>query len=356
MVHRDLEGWLLLARAPKLGKYPVLIHDSLEFGLEYPQRLPCSSRVVECAAREDVMRRITLYRSGLRATPFAIFCALVLACSTGSPAFAQHAGGHAGGAGHVSPPPAYHPPVSRPIIPMRSPLAGPGSRTGFTSPIRIYSPPSFAVGYPFTRRRISPRFPFHPIAPVPIVPPYNFGLFGIPFFGLGFGWGFNSGVWTGCDQFWMWGYGCNGLPLYESGPEYNVFPLEPSLPQPQWEIQTWPAYYAGENPAHVELYLTDGTVYSVTDYWLVNGELHFKVIEENGTKVVEHTIDFNQLDLQKTIDVNTARGFRFVLRNEPIEQYLKDNPSMGEPDEDLVEPAPTGSVQPAPPGPIHPAP
>ncbi len=304
------------------------------------------------------MRRFTLYRSGLRANPVVIFCALVFAFSTGSAAFAQHAGGHFGGAGHVSPPPAYHPPVSRPIAPVRSPLVGPGSRSVFIPPTRfpVYTPPSFAVGYPYTRRRISPRFPFHPIVPVPIGLPFGFGLFGIPFFGLGLGWGFNSGLWPGCDQFWMWGYGCNGLPLYESGPEYNVFPLEPSIPQPQLEIQTWPVYYGGENPAHVELYLNDGTVYSVTDYWLVDGKLHFKVIEENGTRVAEHTIDFNQLDLQKTIDVNTARGFRFILRNEPIEEYLKDYPSLGEPDETPLEAPPTGTIQPAPPGPIQPAP
>jgi hypothetical protein len=38
--------------------------------------------------------------------------------------------------------------------------------------------------------------------------------------------------------------------------------------------------------------------------------------------------------LQKTIDVNTARGFRFVLRNEPLEQYLKDNPSLDSPSDE----------------------
>ena len=99
-----------------------------------------------------------------------------------------------------------------------------------------------------------------------------------------------------------------------------------SQPQPQTEIQNWPVYYGEANSQFVQLYLKDGTVYNVTDYWLVNGELHFKTVEENGTKVVEHEIDFGLLDLQMTIDVNTARGFRFVLRNEPLEQYLRDYP------------------------------
>jgi len=37
---------------------------------------------------------------------------------------------------------------------------------------------------------------------------------------------------------------------------------------------------------------------------------------------------FEQLDLQKTIDMNAQAGFRFVLRNEPIEENLKDHPDV----------------------------
>jgi hypothetical protein len=39
--------------------------------------------------------------------------------------------------------------------------------------------------------------------------------------------------------------------------------------------------------------------------------------EESGTKPVEHVIGFDELDLQRTVDVNTQRGFGFVLRSEP---------------------------------------
>jgi hypothetical protein len=42
--------------------------------------------------------------------------------------------------------------------------------------------------------------------------------------------------------------------------------------------------------------------------------------------LVEHVRDFDALDLQTTIDVNTERGFRFTLRNEPLEQYLRNHP------------------------------
>jgi hypothetical protein len=64
----------------------------------------------------------------------------------------------------------------------------------------------------------------------------------------------------------------------------------------------------------------------VTDYWVVDGQLHFTMPKQGGTKPVEHVISFDELDLQETINVNTARGFRFVLRNQPIEKYLGDNP------------------------------
>jgi hypothetical protein len=69
----------------------------------------------------------------------------------------------------------------------------------------------------------------------------------------------------------------------------------------------------------------------VTDYWLVDGRIHFTILEEGGTKSVEHVVPFNELDLQRTIDVNTQRGFRFVLRNESLEQYLWDHPDSSPP-------------------------
>jgi hypothetical protein len=63
------------------------------------------------------------------------------------------------------------------------------------------------------------------------------------------------------------------------------------------------------------LYLKDGTVYDVTDYWLEDGKIHFRTPEGS----VEQVLGVDELDLQTTVDVNTRRGFRFVLRNEPAE-------------------------------------
>jgi hypothetical protein len=103
----------------------------------------------------------------------------------------------------------------------------------------------------------------------------------------------------------------------QSGPEMYEYPTATS-----------PIFVYGEEGRElVQLYLKDGTVYNVTDYWLVNDQLHCTTVE--GASRVEHVFNFDELDLQKTIDANTARGFKFVLRNEPIEQYLKDHPDSG---------------------------
>jgi hypothetical protein len=165
-------------------------------------------------------------------------------------------------------------------------------------------------------------------------------VYGIPFFGLGFGWGLGANMWWACEPVWMWNYGCNSWPYYGYGLQYTEPLAVPNYSQPQVEIQTPPVYYGVPNSQFVQLYLKDGTVYNVTDYWLVDGKLHFKTAEENYTKVVEHEIDFDQLDLQKSVDVNTERGYRFVLRNEPIQQYLRDHSDSASPAEAPTEPGP----------------
>jgi hypothetical protein len=88
-----------------------------------------------------------------------------------------------------------------------------------------------------------------------------------------------------------------------------------------------PLYVYGEQrPDNPELFLKDGTSLYVTDYWVVDDQLHFMIAQEDGMKPEEQAVPFDELDLQKTIDVNTNRGFRFLLRNEPFEQYVRDHP------------------------------
>ena len=290
------------------------------------------------------MKRLTFCRSALRTISWATFSAFVFFSTMATAAFAQHSGGHFGGAGHVSVPHASSPGVSRPFAPERPPLVSPATRSFLVRPSgnRDLLAPRFRVGYPYPRRPIFPRRPFFPIGGFP---PPGFGIFGRPFFGAVFGWRFGPGFWIGCDPIWSWGYGCDGLLAFDYGTVFSPYSLESNYPQPQMEVQNWPVYYGEPNSQFVQLFLKDGTVYTVTDYWLVNGDLHFKVVEENGTKVVEHEIDFGLLDLQKTVDINTQRGFRFVLRNEPLEQYLKDYMSPNSPDAAAPEPVPAGPEQ-----------
>lgn len=140
----------------------------------------------------------------------------------------------------------------------------------------------------------------------PVFPPNRYWFWGAPLYGYGLGFGFIPFWWDSCGAFWRWawGYNCYAANFYVS---------------------------VGGGRELQELYLKDGTVYDVTDYWLVDGQLHFTTLDESETRWIEHTIDFDELDLQKTIEVSKERGFRFVLRNEPMQQYFQHHPEIGAP-------------------------
>jgi len=113
------------------------------------------------------------------------------------------------------------------------------------------------------------------------------------------------------------------------------YPVPDPVPYPVWNyIAPSPAYvFVGSaSPSHPQLVFNDGTTYTVTDYWRVNDQLHFITIEEGGTKSVPHTVPFGELDVQRTTDANEAQGFRFTLRDEPIEQWLQHHAPRRHPD------------------------
>ena len=245
-----------------------------------------------------------------------IFCGLLVWVLT-PPVLAQHPGARLGGTPVPVPsppmahPPLYHPPVYQAPIyqapiyraPGYAPIASPGismpSVHGFgTVPVR---PPG-------------------PIRPFP--PIYRFYFVPVPVFTTPL-WPFNYCWWATCNQYWTSGLIYNGLAIGQwNPPNYVLAP--PS--------QTSVYVYGQQRPDNPQLFLKDGTLLNVTDYWVVDGQLHFMMIEEDGIKPVEQVIPFDQLDLQRTIDVNTQRGFRFLLRNEPVEQYLHDHPEGPPPD------------------------
>ena len=163
--------------------------------------------------------------------------------------------------------------------------------------------------------------------------PYYFGnpfFFGDPFFGYGIG-----SVWVPCN-----GYGpglqCmayNGDYGYEQpytstmigGTEtetqsQQIFsPYSPALP-PAEENNT-------ASPNEFVLYLKDGSVYVVNDYWYADGRLVYTT--SNG----QDTIDLDRLDIQKTLDVNAKRGMVFTLRPAPQDAPPDQGAEPAQPDQ-----------------------
>jgi hypothetical protein len=226
------------------------------------------------------MRRLVSGSSLLRQVIFAVFFALAFTF-LGENALAQHVAMRPAVVPHASAPHVFAPHVFAPGV--NSPSA-----------IRLTRPifPTFANRH--------------------------FGFHGAPFFGVGMGLRFSSMLGPNCGPFlswaWAWAYSCYALPVY---------------------------VYEGDGRDLPQLYTKDGTVYNVTDYWVVDNQLHFTTIDQSGAQWDEHTIAFDELDLQKTVDVSKQRGFHFLLRNEPLQQYLRDHPEIGAPGD-----APPKSVKP----------
>jgi len=234
-------------------------------------------------------------RSILREFSLVVCGALVLGIAP--LAWGQHPIGHPGGTMvHAPAPPIWHAPMVQPMprAPvLYSPVAAP----------RISTIPSVGT------LGIVVRPPRSPIRPFPVILVYSpLFAYGTPF------WGFNSCGLTACDLYWPWTYELNNI--YSPGPVSYV---------PQ--VYGGPSEaYGMEPPELPQLYLKDGSILNVTDYWVVDNQLHFMMVEAEGAKPTEEVIPFDVLDLQKTVDVNTRRGFRFMLRNEPFEQYVRDHP------------------------------
>jgi hypothetical protein len=230
-------------------------------------------------------------------------------------------GGRLVGGGHVIAPHVGAPHIS---VPPGRPAIPPFRLSGGTHPAGLG-----ASYFHFRVRPIRPR-PVLPIVPFPVI-------FGAPFFGFWPGYGFDSLWWPSCAPFWGWRFGCTAAlyaPYYRYDSGGYISPYVPPYVAPL-EYAPPPSYlYGGEEGRQKpQLYLKDATVYNVTDYWLVNGQIHFTTLEEGGAKSVEHVIPLEDVDLQRTIDVNTQMGFRFVLRNAPIEHYLQNRDEGNPPGE-----------------------
>ena len=231
-----------------------------------------------------------------------VACLFSLVCFLSTPALAQRPGGRVAGA---PAPPITHAPVYRTPA-----YQAPIYRNSIYAPAYASRTSTGWSGHAFYAVTVRP--PFRPIRPFPpVVRFYIFPAVSGPYWPSNFCW------WATCDYFWTSALLYNSAPLDVWNPA-NSF-LSPPFQSPV-------DVYGEEKPDSPQLFLKDGTSLYVTDYWVVDDQLHFMITQEDGMKPEEQVMPFDELDLQKTIDVNTNRGFRFLLRNEPFEQYVRDHP------------------------------
>jgi hypothetical protein len=251
---------------------------------------------------------------------------------------------------HVSPPPpvrstpAGTTQVSRPPV-IHLPRAT-VSTSHILPPFRIATSKGARAPLSFLR----PRFGLPPRAAGPPVSSPSQPIFFQPILG-GFGffgpfWAFRFG--PGCNPFWAWPWvcGCNGFAYWDGygwlGPAFdsNLYETEseePTEQQPEPENYIWvppPENSAVEIQAEkllTVLYLKDGAVYAVTNYWIENNQLHY-LTSYGG----ENTIRMDDIDLQKTVDVNAKRGVEFILKPAPS-QKPEEQPPENEPNPNEAE-------------------
>jgi hypothetical protein len=60
------------------------------------------------------------------------------------------------------------------------------------------------------------------------------------------------------------------------------------------------------------VYLKDGTTLAADDYWMVDGQFHYRV-KYGG----ESSVGMDEVDMQRTVDENAKRGVRFTLKSKP---------------------------------------
>jgi hypothetical protein len=155
-------------------------------------------------------------------------------------------------------------------------------------------------------------------------------------FGLWPGWGFGwpwFGFWNWWDPFywdslsWGWpGYGYYGYP---AGYPYGFYPYDngyshsaPTDSYSNTDSNSASAAPGRERAAQdssavngavpVLLFLKDDSVYSVRDFWVSEGQLHYFLL--NGQ---QGAFDIDLLDVQRTVDENAKSGVEFKLKPNP---------------------------------------
>lgn len=140
----------------------------------------------------------------------------------------------------------------------------------------------------------------------------------------------NGGLDANLDWQWRWNPDDNCYePAQPESDWLQVYGPDPSYGAPQADTRPIDRPYAEPSPSafvndhssappsaagtpDTLLYFADGTNYAVTSYWLAGGKLHY--ITSYGA---EDAVPIGQIDIQRTVDANAARGVPFTLRPSP---------------------------------------
>jgi hypothetical protein len=159
--------------------------------------------------------------------------------------------------------------------------------------------------------------------------------------GLGFGWGWPGIGFWGWDPFWVdpwWGWPSAGYGYYAPPTNNNYYiypdsgnygPNDNSTPPSQEDNQydqgssngNW-VTPNGPSPATVPnsgnlavpvlIYMKNGAVYTVSDYWMTDEEFYY--VLANGE---QHSVGLDQVDLSKTNTENAKSGVKFIFKSDP---------------------------------------
>ena len=188
--------------------------------------------------------------------------------------------------------------------------------------------------------------------------------------GWGFGWGWGwpgLGYWGWSpwyDPWWDWGWGGSGYYGYPTN-NYYIYnydgsggyqPQDNYAPPPQQNDDQSEDDYQGTTNGNwitpngpspsseagapslavpVLIYMKNGSVLTVRDYWMIDGELHYVLM--NGT---QKSVDLEQVDLARSNAENAKSGVKFIFKSEPNAPTLNETPAPPAAQPDSSAPAP----------------
>ena len=149
-------------------------------------------------------------------------------------------------------------------------------------------------------------------------PAYGYGYYGYP----------NSNV---------YGYPDSGYSYQNNNSNPPAEQDDAENPDGNWVTPNGPspssAPNSGDLTVPVLIYMKSGAVYTVRDYWMIDGELHYILMSG-----VQNSVNLELVDLPRTNTENAKSGVKFIFKSEP-------SITPGVPDGNVTPP---GTSEPAP--------